>query len=77
MLTTNVTAKIWKRNPPNGLSPVSVVNGLTWSCTKYYITTIDASVHRYFIKKMITGTLQADCALLIVVAGTEEFETAI
>uniref|UniRef100_H3D9H5 Eukaryotic translation elongation factor 1 alpha 1 n=1 Tax=Tetraodon nigroviridis TaxID=99883 RepID=H3D9H5_TETNG len=42
-----------------------------------YITIIDAPGHRAFIKNMITGTSQADCALLIVAAGTGEFEAGI
>lgn len=37
----------------------------------------DAPGHRDFIKNMITGTSQADCAILIIASGTGEFEAGI
>ncbi|KAF3816156.1 hypothetical protein GH733_014745 [Mirounga leonina] len=45
--------------------------------SKYYETIIDIPGHRDFIKNMITGMSQADCAVLIVAAGVGEFEASI
>jgi elongation factor 1-alpha len=44
---------------------------------KYYFTIIDAPGHRDFIKNMITGTSQADCAILMIASPQGEFEAGI
>ena len=45
--------------------------------TNRFYTIIDAPGHRDFIKNMITGTSQADAAILIIASGKGEFEAGI
>ena len=44
---------------------------------KYHFTIIDAPGHIDFIKNMITGTSQADCAILMIASPQGEFEAGI
>jgi elongation factor 1-alpha len=46
-----------------------------YESAKSVYTIIDAPAHRDFIKNMITGTSQADAAILIIASGTGEFES--
>ncbi|KAF3815827.1 hypothetical protein GH733_016228 [Mirounga leonina] len=45
--------------------------------SKYYVTITDAPAHGDIIRNMITGTSQADCAVLIVAVGVGELEAGI
>lgn len=50
---------------------------LKFETKKYFFTIIDAPGHRDFVKNMVTGASQADCALLVISAKKGEFEAGI
>jgi len=55
------------------------IESTLWSfeTSTFDVTIIDAPGHKDFVKNMITGTSQADVALLMVSSRTGEFEAGI
>lgn len=70
---------LWKFETPKYMVTVCAIRHpiIPIWITDLRFQVIDAPGHRDFIKNMITGTSQADCAILIIASGTGEFEAGI
>jgi elongation factor 1-alpha len=70
---------LWKFETPKFVVTVRCFINLMLFKLQFHLVyqVIDAPGHRDFIKNMITGTSQADCAILIIAGGTGEFEAGI
>jgi len=57
---------------------ITIENSLSALATdKFHLNLIDCPGHRDFLKNMLTGAAQADCAIIIVPCSGREFESAI